>query len=319
MSHQTDGESFPLLQDGPIDHDRLFKELLRTFFVEFIELFFPELAAYMDPESVTFLDREIFTDVTEGETYEPDIVVRVRFRAPYDTEAFFLIHAEAQSYPQREFNRRMFLYFARLYELHGLPVYPIAVFSFDKPERPEPDTFEVRFPDLDVLTFRYRVVQLNRLHWRDFLNAHNPVACALMAKMNIAPSDREYVKWECLRLMITRRLDRARMRLIAGFVDRYLRLSHKAEIELRDYLKATYKTGQEAQAVELLTTFERVALEEGREEGILQGRMEGIEAGRTEGMEIVIVGILSKKFGELPERLEARIRELSENPCKNSR
>jgi len=26
-----------------IDHDRLFKELISTFFVEFIELFFPQL------------------------------------------------------------------------------------------------------------------------------------------------------------------------------------------------------------------------------------------------------------------------------------
>ncbi len=26
-----------------IDHDRLFKELLSTFFVEFLELFFPDL------------------------------------------------------------------------------------------------------------------------------------------------------------------------------------------------------------------------------------------------------------------------------------
>ena len=31
-----------------MDHDRLFKELLTTFFVEFVELFFSELAAYPD-------------------------------------------------------------------------------------------------------------------------------------------------------------------------------------------------------------------------------------------------------------------------------
>jgi len=31
-----------------IDHDRLFKELLETFFVEFMELFFPEAAPAID-------------------------------------------------------------------------------------------------------------------------------------------------------------------------------------------------------------------------------------------------------------------------------
>ena len=43
-----------------IDHDRLFKELISTFFVEFIELFFPQVMAYLDPKSVILLDKEIF-------------------------------------------------------------------------------------------------------------------------------------------------------------------------------------------------------------------------------------------------------------------
>ncbi|MFM6325542.1 MAG: hypothetical protein ACKPGF_23620 [Microcystis panniformis] len=43
-----------------IDHDRLFKELISTFFVEFIELFFPQLMDYLDRESITFLDKEVW-------------------------------------------------------------------------------------------------------------------------------------------------------------------------------------------------------------------------------------------------------------------
>ncbi|BCU13831.1 hypothetical protein OA58_10930 [Microcystis aeruginosa NIES-88] len=37
-----------------IDHDRLFKELISTFFVEFIELFFPQVMDYLDRDSITF-------------------------------------------------------------------------------------------------------------------------------------------------------------------------------------------------------------------------------------------------------------------------
>ena len=55
-----------------IDHDRLFKELLSTFFVEFLELFFPDLSTGLVHDSVRFLDKEIFTDVTSGERYEAD-------------------------------------------------------------------------------------------------------------------------------------------------------------------------------------------------------------------------------------------------------
>lgn len=40
-----------------IDHDRLFKELLTTFFVEFVELFLPEVSSYLERQSVKFLDK----------------------------------------------------------------------------------------------------------------------------------------------------------------------------------------------------------------------------------------------------------------------
>ena len=115
----------------------------------------------------------------------------------------------------------MFFYFARLYERYQLPVYPVVVFSYDRPLRAEPNFHRVKFPDKQVLKFDYTVIQLNRLNWRDFLQQSNPVAAALMAKMRIAPEDRRTVKLECLRLLATLRLDPARMQLISGFVDTY--------------------------------------------------------------------------------------------------
>jgi hypothetical protein len=50
-----------------IDRDRLFKELLSTFFSEFIELFLPDVAEYIERDSISFLNQEIFTNITSGE------------------------------------------------------------------------------------------------------------------------------------------------------------------------------------------------------------------------------------------------------------
>ncbi len=147
-----------------IDHDRLFKELLTTFFVEFIELFLPEVAAYLNPTSLVPLDKEIFTDVTAGDKFETDIVMQAQFKYQ---QAFFLLHLEAQSSAKGRFGKRMFRYFARLHEKYDKPVYPIALFSYNKPKRPEPDSYKVTFPDKTVLDFKYTVIQLNRLDWRD--------------------------------------------------------------------------------------------------------------------------------------------------------
>src|SRR5215213_6870902 len=169
------------------DHDRLFKELLTNFFGEFIALFFPAVAAYLDYNSFSFLDKEMFTDIPGGERREADVVVKAQFR---DQPAFFLIHVEHQAQAEAEFSQRMFRYFARLYEKYRLPVYPIALFSYAAPVRDEPDKHSVVFPDLVVLEFTHRVIQLNRLNWRDFVRQPNPVASALMAKMGVTLADR---------------------------------------------------------------------------------------------------------------------------------
>ncbi len=96
-----------------IDHDRLFKELISTFFVEFLELFFPSVMIYLDRNSILFLDKEVFTNVTESEKYESDLIAQVKFQ---ERDAYFLIHVEAQASAKAEFNRRMFTYFARFHD-----------------------------------------------------------------------------------------------------------------------------------------------------------------------------------------------------------
>ena len=65
------------------------------------------------------------------------------------------------------------------------------------------------------------------MSWRDYLTQQNPVAAALMSKMNIALEERPQVKAECLRLLLTLKLDPARMQLISGFFDVYLNLNEQ--------------------------------------------------------------------------------------------
>lgn len=209
-----------------IDHDHNFKELLTTFFLEFLELFLPAIASTIDSDSITFLQQEYFADLVEGEEKVIDLLAEVKQSG---REATFLVHVEAQATSEAKFNRRMFYYFARLHQWHNKDIYPIVIFSFDQPYRAEPDAYTVEFPGLRVLDFRFHTIQLNRLNWRDFIDRPNPVAAALMAKMQIAQQDRPKVKAECLRLLVTLRLDPAKTRLISKFVDTYLRLNVQEE------------------------------------------------------------------------------------------
>ncbi|HKV37566.1 MAG TPA: hypothetical protein VJX67_00025 [Blastocatellia bacterium] len=87
--------------------------------------------------------------------------------------------------------------------------------------------------DRVVLDFCYEAIQLDRLDWRDYVRRENPVASALMAKMDIAPEDRSRVKFECLGLLTSLSqsvpLNKAKMQVILGFVDSYLRLDPEEE------------------------------------------------------------------------------------------
>lgn len=245
-----------------IDHDRLFKELISTFFVEFLELFLPQVVREIDRESIQFLPQEVFNDVTSGEKKEIDLLAQVRYQ---QQETYFLIHVENQSYSQSDFAKRMFKYFARLHEKYDLPIYPVVIFSFDEPQRREPENYQLAFSDLQVLDFNFRAIQLNQLRWRDYLTQSNPVAAALMAKMKIPPSERPQVKAECLRLLITLKLDPARMQLISGFVDVYLNLSATEE-ELFQVTANNMGLLQEEKYMEIVTSWERKARQEGIQE-----------------------------------------------------
>ena len=284
-----------------IDHDRLFKELISTFFWEFIELFLPEMLGYVERDEPIFLREEIFTDVTSREKKKIDLLVQVRFR---DREGIFLVHVESQAAVQADFNRRMFIYFARLHAKYNLPIFPIAIFSFDGPYRPEPDCYHLDFPGRQILRFNFATIQLNRLNWRAFLRQPNPVAAALMAKMQIEPEDRPKVKLECLRMLVTLQLDPARTQLISGFVDSYLKLNDNEEQIFQRDLENLGLT-EEERVMEIITSW----MEKGIERGI--------ERGVQEGVLNVTFRLLRRRFGELSSELETRIQGVSVEQAEN--
>lgn len=289
----------------PIDHDRLFKELLTTFFVEFVEAFLPDVHAYLEPESLVFLDKEVFTDITEGRKYESDIVVQAKFQG---REAFFLLLVENQSSPQSEFPERMFNYVARFWEKFRLPIYPVALLSYDQPLKVAPNTFSMEFPGFSVIQFQFRAIQLNRLSWKDYAKKRNPAATALMVKMQIPEDERVKVRLECLRLIVTLKLDPARSQLISGFVRTYLQMTRLELVELQ---REVGLLPQEELNTMLTLTNEWIELgeERGIEQGIAKGIVEGIERGRTEGRATearsLILRLGTKRFGAASAESEA--------------
>lgn len=274
--------------------DRPFKELIVTCFLEFVAFFMPDIYGMMDPESIEFLDKELFTDIAVEERSEADVVVKARVRGE---DSFFLIHVENQATTQPRFAERMFRYFAKLYGKHHLPIYPVAVLSWESPRREEPDTFSVHFSERRVLDFRFHAIQLNRLDWRNYLHSDNPVAAALMTRMNVAMKDRPRVKLEALKSLALMGLNPAKAEVTSWFVDNMLPLDEQQQREFEQRLNA--EDVREKEVVMEMTTSWQV-----------KGRQEGRQEGRN-ALARIVLKFLRRQVGPLSEEQSRRVDALS--------
>jgi hypothetical protein len=278
-----------------IDHDQLFKQLLTTFFLEFLELFTPEFFAAIDPNSLEILPLEYFTDIDAGERKAMDVIIRVnllgRPNAPASSRVSVVVNCEHQSSSEPDFQRRLFFYFAQLHRKYLQPVYPIALFSFDKPFRPEKNSYQVKVPGFKVMDFNFVTIQLNQLDWRAFLTQRNPVAAALMSKMKIDPADRPKVKVECLRMIANLKLDKARTFQLSGFIDNYLRLNPVEKEQFQIEVDKIKLPKEREEVMEITTSW--------MEEGMIKG-----ERG-------LVVKQLTRKLGNLSPELLAKVSSLN--------
>jgi hypothetical protein len=275
-----------------IDHDRLFKELLQTFFKEFMELFFPQVCFAIDFSHMTFLSEELFTDVAGGATGRVDVLIETRLMGEDDDngddfdetdKALIVVHLEPQSYYQSNFSERMFLYFSKLYEKYRRRILPIAIFSHDRDVQ-EPDCMTLSFPFLKVMTFHYFTVQLSMCNWRTFLDKDNPVAAALLSSMGYNKSERVMVKLEFLRIMTKMQLDPARMKMLTVFFETYLQLTAAESIQLQENIERLYPQ-EEEKLMEWMTSWEKEGMIKGKEEGLQEGLLKGKQEGKREGIQ----------------------------------
>jgi hypothetical protein len=111
--------------------------------------------------------------------------------------------------------------------------------------------------------------------------------------MKIAPQDRPKVKAQCLRLLATLKLDPARMQLISGFVDTYLKLNPSEEIQFEQEI-STFSQPEQESVMQITTSW----MEQGLERGINREKD-------------LIIRQIKRKLGEINPELEAQVKALN--------
>jgi hypothetical protein len=283
-----------------IDHDQIFKTLIEAFFAEFMFLFCPAEAALIDFSRVEFLRKEYFTDTQQGKRREMDLVVKVLLKN--GSEKYILIHIEFESKrPNRDFAQRMYRYYCQLFLRYDSEIVPIVVFSDDaRWKKQVTNSFEVRVAGTTFVRFQYHMIKLRALNYRSFLGSENPLAYALMAKMDYDRTEQARMKADFLRWILGSPVDPARKSLLVEFIETYVPLSGELLFEFEHLI---HSEEQYAEVEQMVTIYEKRGIEQGIERGIERGIEQGIERGKRN----LLLQLLQKKFGDLPKDLESAI------------
>jgi hypothetical protein len=291
------------------DYDSPWKILIESFFSDLMSFFFPEAHAQIDwSKGFDFLDKELQA-VAEGGILgrlHLDKLIRVTRR---DGEAdCVFIHVEVEGSRRRRFEKRLFVCNCRLFGQFQLPVASLVILADgEKTWRPSGYGYEV-FGIRHELSF-LTVKLIDFAEDIDALLRHeNPfgliTAAHLLTRRTRKDQEARYAaKLKLIRILYGRGWDRQRIIDLFVIIDWMMRLPKDLANRMRQDVAAI----EESMRMPYVTSFERLAREEGFEEGEIKGRLEGLEEGQLKGEISILKRLLAMRFGELPPWAEDRL------------
>lgn len=257
------------------DHDSPWKEALELRFPEFLDLLFPNVYTLIDwNQEITFLDKElqqILPNAENGRTYA-DKLVQVAFK---DGQIrWVLVHVEVQGEPEAEFAKRMYRYNYRIQDKYDKDVISLAVLS-DTSDKFRPSSYEFSLGGCRIL-FEFPMVKL--LDWKDRLDELYKnenvfaliVAAQLQAKLNKDPQQKLVAKIDLIRLLYQRGYNKEQILELLRLIDWMITLPDNLAIECKQIVDQI----EEEQHMAYVTSMERIAMQEGMQQGELKGRLE---------------------------------------------
>lgn len=292
------------------DYDSPWKEAITQHFQQFLEYFFAEIHADVDWfAGYEFLDSElqaIISGAQHGRRFA-DRLVRVRRRS--GKHQLVLIHVEVQSQVDRQFGRRMLLYHSRIFDRFGLDLCSLAILGDTDPNwRPQGRRrrlwgclHQLRFPVRKLLDYPDTVSQTtNPFAW---LTAGHRQAQATRRH----PKKRAAAKSRMVRGLYTCGLSIQQIRELFRLLDWLLALPEDLEYAFRQDLARF----EEENSMPYVTSIERLARKEGREEGLEAGQ----EIARDQACRSLRQEILARyqvRWGQPPDRVAAQLEQLQD-------
>ncbi len=163
------------------DHDTHWKELIEKRFWNALAFFLPMIYAIADiSRGVEFLDKELHklvADKFKGGNTRKDKLAKIFLKN--GKEHYILIHFEVQAKYVKDFLRRMFVYFYRIFDKREESITALAIYTGDSvPE--DCDKFEYEFMGTKV-TYQFNTYRVCEADEAELLADDNPFALAVLA------------------------------------------------------------------------------------------------------------------------------------------
>lgn len=279
------------------DYDSPWKEAIEQMLPDFMAFYFPAAWGLIDwRQGYHFLEQELrqLVPVSTTGARVVDKLVQVTLHGGATQRIY--IHIEIQSSRDPGFAERMYIYHYRIFDLFKHPVASFAVLADNHP-RWRPTSYQgslmgchwrLDFPTVKLLDYQSREDEL--------LVSDNPFGLVTVAHLYTrrtrgAPGQRYQAKFRLLRLLYGRGWEKGRIIQLLRVIDWLMALPPALEQSLRREIA----TREGVESMQYVTSFERLAKQEGREEG-----------GRA-----LLMRLLNRRFGPLPEALGERVQRAS--------
>ena len=279
-------------------YDSAWKDIIKAHLQEFLRFYFPHVAESIDfSVPPVFLEKELEKLAPENESPGRLADLLIKLLCLSGEEYLLYTHVEIQGRKEPQFAERLFQYAYRIYDRFGSFPVTLVVLTDTDPSF-YPSCFEIRRYGR-YLRVDFQVAKLLYLiREQTFLEHHNnPFAFVTKAHMEVQRQSckgKEGLKNAELRYELKKRLSLQLYR--AGFKPAYIRslllfldwlLQLPRELEWKLMGEIAEKTG--GKSMPYVTSWERMGIEKGKEEGERIGRLEEKQE--------VLIRLLNRKFG----------------------
>ncbi|MBX3257234.1 MAG: hypothetical protein KF862_24080 [Chitinophagaceae bacterium] len=303
----------PRKKDDPLlkaAFEELFPYLLRFCFADAVKVF--DLR-----KGFVFLDKELtelFPELKkQGGSRFVDLLVKVFLKN--GKEEWILVHIEIQGSSTKNFPKRMFQYWYRIYDRYAVDVTALAIFTGNKRQQ-HPDTFHKIFMGTEI-TYRYNAYHIFDHSETELLAMDNPFALIVLAAQKAllqgkVPEEElaNHRLTVAKALIQSKKFSHKKIEKLLFFLKNFIyigndEINRKFDTQIQQLTGGTIAMG-------IIETIKKIEREEGIEIGMEKGIEKGMEKGKQEVIENLIteLGLSNKQAARIARVPEAFVKKI---------